>query len=93
MDSISKLLFHWYVLSREAILYSTGFFAIDAGQTFTLYALAWGALTHGEGYRLGQQTAYLDATLRWGFDWLIKVSRTSSTRYRVLCDLVEASFC
>ncbi|KAK8861677.1 hypothetical protein IAR55_002500 [Kwoniella newhampshirensis] len=40
--------------------------------TFTLSALSWGALTHGGGYDLAQQTAYLDGTLRWGFDWLIK---------------------
>ncbi|OCF75093.1 endoglucanase [Kwoniella mangroviensis CBS 8886] len=40
--------------------------------TFTLFALAWGALTHGEGYDQAQQTAYLDGTLRWGYDWLIK---------------------
>ncbi|WWC68531.1 uncharacterized protein I206_102460 [Kwoniella pini CBS 10737] len=40
--------------------------------TFTLFALAWGALTHGEGFDQAQQTAYLDGTLRWGYDWLIK---------------------
>jgi endoglucanase len=41
---------------------------------FTMFALSWGALTHGKGYDLAQQTAYLDGTLRWGYDWLIKVS-------------------
>ncbi|WRT65801.1 uncharacterized protein IL334_002750 [Kwoniella shivajii] len=40
--------------------------------SFTLTALAWGALTHGEGYDQAQQTAYLDGTLRWGYDWLIR---------------------
>jgi hypothetical protein len=41
--------------------------------TFTMFAIAWGALTHGQGYDRAQQTAYLDGTLRWGFDWLMKV--------------------
>ena len=41
-------------------------------------ALSWGALTHGEGYDAANQTAYLDGTLRWGFDWLMKVSRISN---------------
>ncbi|KAL0242126.1 hypothetical protein I308_105755 [Cryptococcus tetragattii IND107] len=40
--------------------------------SFTLFALSWGALTHGHGYSLANQTAYLDGTLRWGFDWLMK---------------------
>ncbi|WVO14710.1 hypothetical protein L204_102348 [Cryptococcus depauperatus] len=40
---------------------------------FTLFALSWGALTHGAGYGMANQTAYLDGTLRWGYDWLIKV--------------------
>ncbi|KAK4686079.1 endoglucanase, partial [Tremellales sp. Uapishka_1] len=40
--------------------------------TFTLHAISWGALTHGKGYGEASQTAYLDGTLRWGFDWLIK---------------------
>ncbi|OXM75699.1 endoglucanase [Cryptococcus neoformans Bt63] len=40
--------------------------------SFTLFALSWGALTHGQGYGLANQTAYLDGTLRWGFDWLMK---------------------
>nr|ODN85568.1 endoglucanase [Cryptococcus depauperatus CBS 7841] len=39
---------------------------------FTLFALSWGALTHGAGYGMANQTAYLDGTLRWGYDWLIK---------------------
>ncbi|ODN77109.1 hypothetical protein L202_05642 [Cryptococcus amylolentus CBS 6039] len=44
--------------------------------TFTLFGISWGALTHGEGYGLANQTAYLDGTLRWGFDWLIKAHPT-----------------
>jgi len=43
-------------------------------QGFTLFGLSWGALTHGHGYDLASQTPYLDGTLRWGFDWLMKVS-------------------
>ncbi|GFZ42444.1 hypothetical protein JCM24511_00159 [Saitozyma sp. JCM 24511] len=39
---------------------------------FTLFAIAWGAVTHGHGYDLANQAAYLDGTLRWGLDWLIK---------------------
>lgn len=30
------------------------------------------------GYDLANQTAYLDDTLRWGLNWLIKVSATLS---------------
>ena len=30
--------------------------------------------THREGYDMANQTAYLDSTLRWGLDWLIKVA-------------------
>ena len=30
--------------------------------------------THGEGYDMANQTAYLDSMLRWGLDWLIKVA-------------------
>ena len=42
------------------------------GQSFTLFCLAWGGLTQGRGFDLSNQTAYLDGTLRWGLDWLIK---------------------
>ena len=31
----------------------------------------------GAGYDLANQTPYLDAMLRWGLDWLIKVSQLS----------------
>lgn len=40
-----------------------------------MFALVWPALTHGRGYGMANQTAYLDGTLRWGFDWLMKVSQ------------------
>ena len=32
------------------------------------------SLIHTEGYDMANQTAYLDSTLRWGLDWLIKVA-------------------
>lgn len=41
---------------------------------FTMMALSWGALSYGPGYDAVNQTAYLDGTLRWGFDWLMNVS-------------------
>lgn len=34
-------------------------------------------MTHGHGYDLANQAAYLDGTLRWGLDWLIKVRGAS----------------
>lgn len=40
-----------------------------------MFALVWPALTHGRGHGMANQTAYLDGTLRWGFDWLMKVSQ------------------
>ncbi|WVF66027.1 hypothetical protein IAT40_000765 [Kwoniella sp. CBS 6097] len=49
--------------------------------SFTLFALSWGALTHGGGYDLAQQTAYLDGTLRWGYDWLIKAHPSDDTLF------------
>ncbi|WVQ93659.1 hypothetical protein IAU59_000735 [Kwoniella sp. CBS 9459] len=49
--------------------------------SFTLFALSWGALTHGEGYDLAKQTAYLDGTLRWGYDWLIKAHPSNDTLF------------
>ena len=37
--------------------------------------MCWGATDFGKGYDLANQTAYLDDTLRWGLDWLMKVCR------------------
>lgn len=37
-----------------------------------MYALTWSALSWGEGFEDAKQTAYLDSTLRWGFDWFQK---------------------
>ena len=45
---------------------------------FSMFALAWGPLTWGQGYDAANQTAYLDASLRWGFDWLMKVRHLST---------------
>ncbi|KAL1411829.1 hypothetical protein Q8F55_002797 [Vanrija albida] len=39
---------------------------------YTLFSLAWGALSYGPGYDAAHQTAYLDGTLRWGYDWLMR---------------------
>ena len=36
-------------------------------------SLCWGATDFGKGYDLANQTTYLDDTLRWGLDWLMKV--------------------
>jgi hypothetical protein len=35
----------------------------------------------GKGYDDAGQTAYLDSTLRWGLDWLIKAHPNSDTLY------------
>ncbi|KAL1413821.1 hypothetical protein Q8F55_001605 [Vanrija albida] len=48
---------------------------------FTMYALSWGALSFGPGFDASNQTAYLDGTLRWGFDWLIKAHPTNDTLF------------
>lgn len=37
-----------------------------------MYALTWSALSWGVGFEDAKQTAYLDSTLRWGFDWFQK---------------------
>ncbi|EIW66456.1 endoglucanase [Tremella mesenterica] len=39
---------------------------------FTMFALSWGALSYGQGYDAAKQTEYLDSTIRWGYDWLMK---------------------
>ncbi|WVQ78882.1 hypothetical protein IAT38_000973 [Cryptococcus sp. DSM 104549] len=54
--------------------------------TFTLFALSWGALTDGEGYGLANQTAYLDGTLRWGFDWLMKAHPSDDVLFVQVAD-------
>ncbi|KAK7061604.1 endoglucanase [Favolaschia claudopus] len=49
--------------------------------SFTLMSVCWGAIDHGRGYDLANQTAYLDSMLRWGLDWMIKAHPSPSTLY------------
>ncbi|KAI0356489.1 Six-hairpin glycosidase [Trametes cingulata] len=49
--------------------------------SFTLMSICWGALDAGQGYELANQTAYLDDTLRWGLDWLIKAHPSPNTLF------------
>ena len=39
--------------------------------------LAWGPLSYGKGFDMANQTGYLDAVLRWGYDWMMKASAAS----------------
>lgn len=55
-------------------------------QSFTLFCLAWGGLTQGRGFDLGNQTAYLDGTLRWGLDWLMKAHPEDDVLYVLVGD-------
>ncbi|KAJ3517988.1 hypothetical protein NLJ89_g174 [Agrocybe chaxingu] len=48
-------------------------------QSFALMSICWGATDFGQGYDLANQTAYLDDTLRWGLDWLIKAHPNDTT--------------
>jgi endoglucanase len=41
----------------------------------------WGALEFWEGYRLANQTQYLNQMVRWGMDWLIKAHPNNNTLY------------
>ncbi|KAF8914060.1 glycoside hydrolase family 9 protein [Gymnopilus junonius] len=47
--------------------------------SFVLTSICWGATDFGKGYDLANQTAYLDDTLRWGLDWLIKAHPNASS--------------
>jgi endoglucanase len=51
-----------------------------------LNSICWGALEYGTGYQDANQTAYLDSTLRWGLDWLIKAHPDPSTLYVLVGD-------
>lgn len=62
-----------FVIPSRRVRTDTQYIKATYPFTFTMFAIAWGALTHGQGYDMAQQTAYLDGTLRWGFDWLMKV--------------------
>lgn len=46
----------------------------------TMWALSWSALSYGPGFEAGRQTAYLDGTLRWGYDWMMKVGHHNFNR-------------
>ena len=44
--------------------------------------ICWGALDiGGKGYDDAGHTPYLDSTLRWGLDWLIRAHPNSDTLY------------
>ncbi|KDR83582.1 hypothetical protein GALMADRAFT_235844 [Galerina marginata CBS 339.88] len=47
--------------------------------SFVLMSMCWGATDFGKGYDLANQTTYLDDTLRWGLDWLIKAHPNASS--------------
>ncbi|PPQ99044.1 hypothetical protein CVT24_003604 [Panaeolus cyanescens] len=49
--------------------------------SFALMSICWGATDFGKGYDLANQTVYLDDTLRWGLDWLIKAHPNATTLY------------
>lgn len=36
------------------------------------WEIIWGALEYGNGYDQAEQTKWLDSTLRWGLDWMIR---------------------
>ncbi|KAF9483953.1 glycoside hydrolase family 9 protein [Pholiota conissans] len=60
--------------------YDAGDFSKDTFPlSFVLMSLCWGATDFGKGYDLANQTAYLDDTLRWGLDWLIKAHPNATT--------------
>ncbi|BEJ16931.1 hypothetical protein CspHIS471_0603320 [Cutaneotrichosporon sp. HIS471] len=47
----------------------------------TMWALSWSAMSYGPGFEAANQTAYMDSTLRWGYDWLMKVHPTDDTLF------------
>ncbi|KAI1789054.1 Six-hairpin glycosidase [Ganoderma leucocontextum] len=49
--------------------------------SFSIMSICFGALASGRGYDLANQTAYLDDTLRWGLDWLMKAHPSPNTFY------------
>ncbi|KAF8934292.1 hypothetical protein BGZ58_005808 [Dissophora ornata] len=49
--------------------------------TFSMAETCWGGLEFWEGYQLANQTVYLDQTVRWGMDWLIKAHPNNNTLY------------
>ncbi|CAK5275709.1 unnamed protein product [Mycena citricolor] len=49
--------------------------------SFTLMSICWGGLDYGKGYDSTNQTAYLDAMVRYGLDYLIKAHSAPSNLY------------
>ncbi len=47
----------------------------------TMWALSWSAMSYGPGFEAAKQTAYMDSTLRWGYDWLMKAHPSDDTLY------------
>ncbi len=72
-------------MALSGVNLSQGYF--DAGNfilatyplSWTLESLAWGGLLYGRAYNLTDQGRYLDRTLRWGLDWMLKASNTTDT--------------
>ncbi|PWN52105.1 putative family 9 glycosyl hydrolase [Violaceomyces palustris] len=53
---------------------------------WTMTSLAWSALSYGQAYVRSGQDAYLDRTLRWGMDWLIRANPDKDTLYVLVGD-------
>ncbi|KAI9239036.1 MAG: Six-hairpin glycosidase-like protein [Podila humilis] len=49
--------------------------------TFSLTQVCWGGIEFFEGYKLANETKYLDQMVRWGMDWLIKAHPNNDTLY------------
>ncbi|KAG0340684.1 hypothetical protein BG004_006305 [Podila humilis] len=49
--------------------------------TFAMSEICWGGIEFFEGYQLGDEVKYLDKTVRWGMDWLIKAHPNNDTLF------------
>ncbi|KAF9168133.1 hypothetical protein DFQ26_001310 [Actinomortierella ambigua] len=85
--------------SDHGVDLSGGYF--DAGDymkfifpmTFAMTEICWGGLQFYEGYRLSNQTKYLDEMVRWGMDWLIKAHPNNNTLFvQVGLDSVDNNY-
>ncbi|KAI8393647.1 Six-hairpin glycosidase-like protein [Radiomyces spectabilis] len=54
-------------------------FTLPLAHSLTL--LAWGAIEWFDGYEKAKQTQYLDNTIRWGTDWLMKAHPQPNVLY------------
>ncbi|PIL36910.1 hypothetical protein GSI_00600 [Ganoderma sinense ZZ0214-1] len=54
--------------------------------SFSIMSICLGALASGRGYDLANQTAFLDSTLRWGLDWLMKAHPSPNTFFVEVAD-------